>query len=356
MKEAIFLTTDRKETRRKKGLWGGMGRWARVRRLLVALLLGFIVGAYGGTALAEATVIGIAWRPNMKAETFVDLCRSVEEAGGVCVVLDPVRSSDLSYDDKGRLTKGVTEIGTLDEASAKLVRCNTWHDSNAGDVVRDVDFVMFPGGEDISPTLFYTPEKWLDNGEDKTFSAERDVSDYLLMSYCLDHDIPLLAICRGMQMLSIVSGAEYVQDIPAYFKDKGLEYPYEHRNRKPAPNAYRNFAHHDVTVVKGSRLYEMVNTGTLRNAPSWHHQCVKNVDNTRLAVTGFTVTNGVNIIEAVERKDKTFAVGLQFHPETAIGKNLDDAGDKDEFLEYGTAMAIFEWIIEGGFNGQRDAA
>ncbi|MBQ7516309.1 MAG: gamma-glutamyl-gamma-aminobutyrate hydrolase family protein [Schwartzia sp.] len=350
------MITDGKETRREKGLTGGDGRWIRVRRFLLALLLGFIVGGFGSTALAKAPVIGIAWRPNLKAATFVDLCRSVEAAGGVCVVLDQVLSPDLSYDDDRRLTKNVTEAGILDAAGAKLVRCNTWHGSNAADAVRDVDFVMFPGGEDISPTLYYRPEPWFNNGEDKDFSAERDVSDYLLMTYCLDHDIPLLAICRGMQMLSVVSGAEFAQDIPAYFRGMGRDHRYEHRAPKPAPGANRGFARHDVTVLPGSRLYEMAETGTLRNVPSWHHQCVRNVDNTRLAVTGIATTDGVELIEAVERTDKTFAVGLQFHPETAIGKNLDDAADKDDFLPYDTAMALFTWIVEEAYAWQREAA
>ncbi|MBQ1890499.1 MAG: gamma-glutamyl-gamma-aminobutyrate hydrolase family protein, partial [Selenomonas sp.] len=53
------------------------------------------------------------------------------------------------------------------------------------------------------------------------YSAERDVSDYLLMSYCLEKDVPVLAICRGMQMLSVVSGADIIQDIPTYMSGLG---------------------------------------------------------------------------------------------------------------------------------------
>ena len=72
------------------------------------------------------------------------------------------------------------------------------------------------------------------------YSAERDVSDYLLMSYCLGKDIPILAICGGMQMLSVVSGADMLRDIPYYLREQGIDYRYEHRNEPEEPGAYRD--------------------------------------------------------------------------------------------------------------------
>ena len=59
----------------------------------------------------------------------------------------------------------------------------------------------------------------------------------------------------------------------------------------------------------------MVNADVLQNVSSWHHQAVKSVEGTGLTVTAKTTLNGVDIIEAVENKDKTFCVGVQFHPE-----------------------------------------
>nr|MCR5088134.1 gamma-glutamyl-gamma-aminobutyrate hydrolase family protein [Oscillospiraceae bacterium] len=105
-----------------------------------------------------------------------------------------------------------------------------------------------------------------------------------------------------------------------------------------------------------SWLYEIVGTEMLDGCPSWHHQAVKNVDNTRLAVTGTTDTNGVEMIEAVERTDKTFALGLQFHPEAALVKNLDNAANLGDFMDYDTALNIFEWIVDEGYMLQEEAA
>ena len=320
---------------------------------IVALLLGFVLlASVCGVSLAEAsqkTVVGIAWRADTDSEFFTNVCRAVEAAGGEWVMLDQVFSADLSYDAEGRLTEGKTEIGMLDEVSAKYVKCNTWRDSNAPEAVMGVSIVLFTGGEDISPTLYYTPEEWHGIEAEIDYNAERDVSDYLTMAYCLDCDIPLMGFCRGAQMLGVISGGEVIQDIPTWFENQDMAYDYTHRNQKATPESYRDYAPHTVQVAKGSRLYDIVGADTLAGCPSWHHQAVKNVDNTRLTVTGYTETNGVPMIEALERTDKTFAVGLQFHPEAALVKNLDGAANKDDYMDYKTALSIFQYIVDEAY-------
>ncbi len=324
---------------------------------LFIVMFGILVsGQAEVTGFPGQPVVGIAWRADTDSEFFTNICKAVEAAGGTWVMLDQVRSADLSYDAEGRLTQGVTELGSLDATAAKFVRLNTWHDSNAEDVVKNVSIVLFTGGEDISPTLFYTPEPWHGIAEEIDYNAERDVSDYLTMTYCLDHDIPLMGFCRGMQMLSVVSGGEVIQDVPAYFAELGAEYNFEHRNQKSTPDSYRDYAPHDVQVSEDSFLYEMVGVAALEGCPSWHHQAVKNVDDTRLAVTGYTMTNGVLMIEAVERTDKTFAVGLQFHPEAALVKHMENAENRDDFMDYDTALSIFQWIVQEGYLAQDEAA
>ncbi len=264
----------------------------RLTTLILALLM--IVGAWGVCATAEvvpfpeAPVIGIAWRADTDSEFFTNICRAVEEAGGTWVLLDQVTSADLAYDDAGKLTEGVTALGSLDGDAAKYVRLNTWHGSNAAEAVGDVSIVLFTGGEDISSTLFFEPEPWHGIVAEIDYNAERDVSDYLTMSYCLDNDIPVMGFCRGMQMLGVISGAEMIQDIPARFAELGVEYDDTHRNQKATPEAYRDYAAHDVEVAEGSRLHDIVGGTTLTGCPSWHHQAIGNVDNTRLIVTGTT--------------------------------------------------------------------
>ena len=100
-------------------------------------------------------------------------------------MLNQVCSADLSYDGNGHLTDGVDNLGALTAENAKLVRCNLCRGSNAKDAVRNVSIVLFTVGEDISSTLFYTPEKWHGIPAEINYNAERDVSDYLTMIFPL---------------------------------------------------------------------------------------------------------------------------------------------------------------------------
>ena len=133
------------------------------RRVWLSSLIVFFMMAIFCSACFAANagkqVVGIAWRADTDSEFFTNFCRAIEEAGSSWVMLPQVRSADLTYDKVGHLTSGVTNIGMLDETSAKYVRINTWHNSNADSALSDVNIVIFTGGEDISPTLYYTPEE-----------------------------------------------------------------------------------------------------------------------------------------------------------------------------------------------------
>ena len=218
--------------------------------------------------------------------------------------------------------------------------------SNADDAVKDVKAVVFTGGEDIEPTLLSMPEPWHGIEAEKDYNATRDISDYLTMAYCLDRDIPMLGMCRGMQMLVVVSGGTIIQDIPTYFELLGKPYHNEHRNMVE-PGQYRDYAAHDVDVLDHSSwLYRITGSDVIHGVPSWHHQCVGSVEGTPLRVAGRTMTEGVSIIEAVERTDKTFAIGLQYHPEAAIVKRLDGAANASQFMSYNEALVYFKALVE----------
>ena len=299
------------------------------------------------SAQESDVVVGVAWRPNAESLSYKSTCRALEAAGVRYVLLPQVRSADFSYGDDGKLLEGVASTGALSSEAAKLVRCNTWQESDAAEVLKNVNAVVFPGGEDVSPSLYYDPQKWHGIEAEKDYSAERDVSDFVLMSYCLEHDIPFMTICRGTQMLSVVSGAEIVQDIPTWFADQGKDYENEHKQLADA-DGHRDFAPNDVQVEKGSILYGIVQKDKLEGCPCWHHQMVGNVDGTRLVVTAHATTEGADIIEAVERTDKTYAIGVQFHPEISIQKVLDNEENVQDYLDYDTAILLFKRLQEEG--------
>ena len=114
---------------------------------------------------------------------------------------------------------------------------------------------------------------------------------------------------------------------------------------------------HPVAVKSHrSALYEMTGKDIIKGVPSWHHQMVKSVKNTALRVTAYTVTDGVKIIEGVERRDKDFAVGVQFHPEVAVRKVVDKEKNAGDFMDYETALSFFKRLIEEGQEEQEERA
>ena len=298
-------------------------------------------------AQSSDVVVGVAWRPNAESLSYKSTCRALEAAGIRYVVLPQAHSADLSYDASNKLTDAVADTGALTPEAGKLVRCNTWQESDAKEILQGVNAVVFPGGEDVSPSLYYDPQEWHGIEAEKDYSAERDVSDFVLMSYCLEHDIPLMSICRGTQMLSVVSGAEIIQDVPTWFASQGKDYRNEHKQAKDA-EGHRDFAPNDVLVEQKSILHDIVQKDKLEGCPCWHHQAIANVDGTRLVVTAHAVTEGVDMIEAVERTDKTYAVGVQFHPEISIQKTLDNEANKQDYLDYETALQLFKRLQEEG--------
>ena len=138
-----------------------------------------------------------------------------------------------------------------------------------------------------------------------------------------------------------------ISDIPLYFENNHTDYDNMHRNLKNTPDSYRDYAPHSI-VLEGedTLLFKIYGTNQVEKVPSWHHQAVESVEDTNLIVTAKTKTNGIDIIEAVERTDKSFAVGLQFHPEAAAVKHLENAENAAQFMDYSTAMRCFDYFIQ----------
>ena len=282
--------------------------------------------------------IYIAWSNKQDSYSFVSTLKTVEAIGCNPVVLNMVRSNDVPYGEEGALINAVDEHGILLSQYAEKVKANAWKNSNIASIVEGVDCVIFPGGSDICPTLYKEAGQWHGIEGDTDYSAVRDISDYLLMSYCLEKDIPVFAICRGMQMLSVVSGAKMIPDIPTYFSSLGRDDEDTHRDPEK-----KTFASHDVKILDtSSLLYRISGRDMLEKVPSWHHQGVLSVTDTKLSVTAETITDGVSIIEGVERKDLSFCLGVQFHPEVAVRKVVDKETDAGMYMDFDSASSFFK--------------
>ena len=185
-------------------------------------------------------------------------------------------------------------------------------------VVGRVDGVLLTGGGDIDPALYGAAAH-------ATFEAAepgRDAFEIALVRAALAADLPVLAICRGMQVLSVAFGGDLVQDIPSEVNGA-----LHHDVREP-----RYAIAHEVWVSPTSRLAALMKDdledGESCQVNSRHHQAVRHAGD-GLEVTA-TAPDGV--IEAVERPTARFCLGVQWHPEN--------------FWRTGEFRPLFEGFVE----------
>lgn len=298
--------------------------------------------------------IGIAWRGDSTAITYTNTLQSVREAGAVPVPLPLLKSPLMEYEGDQLLEQYTDAHGIVLQEYADKVKTDPFAGQDITSLLASLDGLIFTGGSDISPTFYKTPEPWHGIEAEGNCDGRRDVSDYILMRWCLEQEptLPVLCICRGMQMLSVVSGAQMTQDLRTYFEAQGLPYADEHR-MEPTADHGRDFAVHDVTVTNSSSLLrQIVGTETVSRVPSWHHQAVLSVEGTPLRVTAVSKTSGIDIIEAVERTDKPFFIGLQYHPEVAVSKHANGVADASRFMDYENALCYFRALIKQGMQKQ----
>jgi putative glutamine amidotransferase len=219
----------------------------------------------GITAYAPEEVRWGVW--NMPAALIpISYVRSIERAGGRALVIPP--SSD-----------GVEE--TLDA----------------------IDGLLFSGGEDLDPEQYGADA----HPETKGVDADRDRAELALLSAALARDMPVLAVCRGSQVLNVARGGDLVQHLPEVVGDA---------KHKHTPGT---FADHDVTLDPASRVGSLL--GERAPVKSHHHQGYGRLgDGLRESAWAEDGT-----IEGLEDPSKRFAVGVLWHPEEGEDAALFEA-------------------------------
>lgn len=315
------------------------------RRLFILFALCLI--ALSGCTIDRRPVIGIAWRDGLTGSSYVGTYLAIEAMGARPVLLGQVQSTELRYTDGQIDHSHIDSLGILCLSDAERVKSGATTCSNAQDVMQGIDAVVLTGGEDISPTLFRNPQPWHGIEAERDYNPTRDVSDYLLLQYCIEQDVPTLCICRGAQMLAVVSGAELIQDIPTHYTDVGAPYRHTHRCDKSNPDAEQDYVSHDVTVTaENSLLHKAVGTLTIEKCPSWHHQAIGSLKGTEAYVTATTTADGVEIVEALERRDARFVLGVQYHPEVVLYKQSKGEENLSRYMTSEEAMLYFHALKE----------
>ncbi|MER5480874.1 gamma-glutamyl-gamma-aminobutyrate hydrolase family protein [Streptomyces sp. NPDC002734] len=166
------------------------------------------------------------------------------------------------------------------------------------DVLDRVDGLLLPGGVDIDPVLLGQPR----HTETDRAQPLRDAGELLLLRGALERDMPVLGVCRGLQLLALEYGGSLHQHLPDVLG---------HHGHCPAEGV---FGEHAAQFAAGSVMAEVYGPRTRVN--SHHHQGID--DPGALRVTG---RSDDGLAEAVEDPSRRFVVGVQWHPEVSC----DDA-------------------------------
>lgn len=166
-----------------------------------------------------------------------------------------------------------------------------------------LDGIVFSGGADVDPARYGASP----HPETDTPQARRDAGELALLEAALERDMPVLAICRGFQLLNVARGGDLVQHLP---EQTGNDV------HKQVPG---EFAVHPVEVKEGTRLAAIV--GARSDVTSHHHQALGKVGE---GLVG-TAWAADGTLEGVEDPSLRFAVGVQWHPEAGEDAALFEA-------------------------------
>ena len=184
-----------------------------------------------------------------------------------------------------------------------------------GELLDRLDGIIFSGGGDINPLLLgEEPIKEL-----HSITPERDQQELLLARLAYDRQIPMLGICKGIQVINAALGGTNYQDIYTQMEGDHIKHSQDQDRRYPS---------HQVNITKGSILEKLFGAELAVN--SFHHQACKEPA-PALKVTALGCDG---VIEAVESNEFKSIMGVQWHPETFILRNNREM------------LPIFEWLVQ----------
>lgn len=185
---------------------------------------------------------------------------------------------------------------------------------NPAAILERIDGIIFSGGGDINPAVY--------NGSlhPTIYNIDplRDDFELALAKLVLNTEMPVLGICRGLEVLVVASGGDLIPHVPDEFGESVI-----HRLEQLRP------AEHRVQITCGSCLGKIIGKTDV-NIVSWHHQAVRNTPK------GWRVTAHASdgVIEALEHEQHPWAIAVQWHPELSI----DDPDQQSLFRAFVTTV------------------
>lgn len=185
-------------------------------------------------------------------------------------------------------------------------------------IIQMLDGIVFTGGTDIGPLNYEEmPYEGLESVDPIRDKFELDLAKWVLSNT----NIPILGICRGMQILNVAVGGSLYQDL---LSQKATKFNHSLANTFP-----KDEPSHMVDIIHFSKLYDIFQVDKIP-VNSFHHQGIKDIGEDFEA----TMISEDNIIEAIEMKGDRFVVGVQWHPELLVEKHPEYLKLFTSFLEY----------------------
>jgi putative glutamine amidotransferase len=169
------------------------------------------------------------------------------------------------------------------------------------DVIESLDGIVFSGGGDIDPAYWGAePHPEID------VDVARDAAELMLMKAALAADLPTLGVCRGMQVMAVAAGGTLHQHLPDVI---GHDRHRASAGTDPLAADASAYGRHDVVTRAGSHAHALL--GARLTVNSFHHQAVD--DPGDFTAVGWCPDD--RVIEIIEDPSRTFALGVQWHPE-----------------------------------------
>ncbi|MGH2575478.1 MAG: gamma-glutamyl-gamma-aminobutyrate hydrolase family protein [Ignavibacteria bacterium] len=174
---------------------------------------------------------------------------------------------------------------------------------NNFDKLKDCSSLVLTGGKDINPEITGTGEKYSDKSK---YVPERDKFEMKLLDYAFENKIPVLGICRGMQLINCKLKGTLIADLESKGKLNHKKYD-DTRDRV-----------HSVNISEGTLLQEIINEKS-GEVNSSHHQGIDKLGES-LTTAALSEDGVIEGIEWKDKNDKPFLIGIQWHPERMVNK------------------------------------
>ena len=188
-------------------------------------------------------------------------------------------------------------LQVMESLGAEVRLLTPQNTSPAHRLLAGVGGLLLPGGPDVDPALYgATP----DPQAGLELCRPLDDLELGLLDYALGHDMPVLAICRGMQLLNVAGGGQLIQDLPGH-QGQQVDGHWEPER-------------HLIYLAPGAKTAAIVGSAGFFRVNSWHHQGLREAQRSpQLMTSSYSVEDG--LIEGLESPAHSWVIGVQCHPE-----------------------------------------